>query len=190
MTLSAWQCTRARTSWECARARALFHRLARHALHAMALILALPAWSDDGRLTPARTLPGYAQECSACHIAYPPGLLPSTSWTSIMATLDRHFGSDASLEADGVLPIARWLETHAGTYRRVQGRPPEDRITRSAWFERKHRKVDASIWSLPSVRSPAQCQACHIGAEAGRFDDDELQVPQGSPAVQGRAWSR
>ncbi len=43
-------------------------------------------------------LPKYQQECAACHVAYPPGLLPAASWQRVMDNLPRHYGTDASLD--------------------------------------------------------------------------------------------
>ena len=160
------------------------------ALAALALLLgtAVPVLADRGREMPMNVPKVYQQECAACHLAYPPGLLPSVSWQRIMTGLDQHYGTDASLEPAQVQEISRWLNAHAGTYKRVNEVPPEDRITRSAWFERKHRKVEAAVWTLPSVKSAAQCAACHTGAEQGRFDDDNLRMPAGLSAAQKRAW--
>ena len=75
--------------------------------------------------------------------------------------------------------INGWLQAHAGTYKRVSEEPPQDRITRSAWFERKHRKIDPAVWKLASVKSAANCAACHTGADRGDFDDDNLKFPAG-----------
>jgi len=151
-------------------------------------LASLPAQADRGREMPQNVPKSYSQECAACHLAYPPGLLPAASWQRIMKGLDRHYGTDASLEPAQVQEIGRWLDAHAGTYKRVREAPPEDRITRSAWFERKHRKVEPAVWKLPSVKSAAQCAACHTGAEQGRFDDDDLRLPAGLSAAQKRAW--
>ena len=82
-----------------------------------------------------------------------------------------------------------WLQQHAGTSRRAAEEPPQDRITRSAWFEREHRKVDAAVWKLPSVKSAAQCAACHGDADQGRFDERALRLPAGLSASQRRAWN-
>ena len=100
-----------------------------------ALAAAASAWAD-GRLMPAQVLPVYKQECAACHMAYPPGMLPAASWQRIMSGLETHYGSDASLEPAQVQQVAAWLQAHAGTYKRVREEPPQDRITQSAWFER------------------------------------------------------
>jgi mono/diheme cytochrome c family protein len=105
-----------------------------------------------------------------------------------MTGLDRHYGTDATLDAATLKQLDAWLQAHAGTYKRVTGEPPEDRITRSAWFERKHRKIDAPVWKLPDVQSAANCAACHGGAAQGRFDDEELRQPAGLTPRQRQAW--
>jgi mono/diheme cytochrome c family protein len=159
---------------------------------AACIVLACLGWPSahaDGSRMPAKILPSYTAECAACHTAYPPGMLPASSWQRIMKGLDRHYGTDASLDAKTVAEIGQWLQTHAGTYKRVAEAPPQDRLTQSAWFERKHRKIEAAVWQLPSVKSAANCAACHTGTEQGFFDDDHLQRPAGLSARQSRAWN-
>ncbi|WP_108376573.1 diheme cytochrome c [Limnohabitans sp. T6-5] len=149
--------------------------------------LGMSAAHADGARMPAKILSSYTVECAACHTAYPPGMLPAKSWQRIMKGLDQHYGSDASLDAKTVAEIGQWLQTHAGTYKRVSEEPPQDRLTKSAWFERKHRNISSVVWSLPSVKSAANCAACHTGTEQGFFDDDHLQRPAGLSAHQTRA---
>lgn len=146
------------------------------------------ALADAGRTMPRNVPPIYLQECASCHVAYPPGMLPADSWQRIVNRLDRHFGIDASLDAPAAQRIGAWLQAHAGSGRRLAEPPPEDRITRAEWFERKHRKLDAGVWRLPSVGSAARCGACHAGAERGVFDDDGVQAPAGVTLRQRRAW--
>ena len=150
------------------------------------LLLSLLALSAHaGRRGMSPDVPAvYAKECGACHLAYPPGTLPAASWRRIVDGLERHYGTDASLDDASTARIDEWLQRYAGTWKRVREAPPQDRITRSAWFERKHRKVDAAVWRHASVRSAANCGACHAGAERGHFDDDDLRVPLGLPARQ------
>ena len=138
------------------------------------------AWSDAVRM-PAHIPPAYQQECGSCHLAYPPGFLPAQSWQRLMAGLDKHYGTDAALDPATVQQLAGWLQAHAGTYKRVSTTPPpQDRITQSAWFVRKHRQVDSPlVWKHASVKSAANCAACHAKADQGRLDDDELTFPRG-----------
>jgi hypothetical protein len=162
------------------------HNLMLFSLLGLAAVSA--AQADGGRMMPPNVPTAYTQECAACHLAYPPGLLPSQSWQRLMGGLDKHYGSDASLDAATTQQINTWLQAHAGTYKRVSEAPPQDRITRSAWFERKHRKIDPTVWKLASVKSAANCAACHTGADRGRFDDDNLQYPAGLDARLRRSF--
>jgi len=147
-----------------------------------ALALGASVRADDGpRAPPVPPLPKYQQECAACHIAYAPGLLPAASWQRLMSALPRHFGTDASLDATTVREISGWLAQHAGTAKKVRRDPtppPEDRITRAAWFTREHREVPAPTWKLPAVKSASDCAACHIRADEGDFSERNIRLPR------------
>lgn len=114
-------------------------------------------------------------ECGACHVPYPPQLLPARSWRTIMGGLDKHFGSDASLDPTAAAEIAAFLERNAGPDR---GLTASLRITDTQWFLRKHRKIPGAVWARPAVKSPANCAACHPGADSGGYDDDTATVPR------------
>lgn len=131
---------------------------------------------DDRRMVPL--LPKYQQECAACHLAYPPGMLPAATWKRVMNNLPRHYGTDASLDPATVKELASWLGANAGTYKRVSEEPPQDRITTSAWFERKHRKLAPDVWKRAAIGSRANCAACHTRADKGDFDDDNIRIPK------------
>jgi nitrate/TMAO reductase-like tetraheme cytochrome c subunit len=122
----------------------------------------------------------YRQECAACHIAYPPGMMPAASWQKLMAGLTKHYGADASLDDATVRELSTWLGVNAGTYRRVSEEPPQNRITQTAWFLRKHRdgEVPADVWKRASVRSASNCMACHAGADKGIFNEDAVRIPK------------
>ncbi len=141
------------------------------------LAFATPALAD-GNLLPRTPLKAYDAECTACHIAFPPALLPAGSWTRLMGRLDNHYGSDAALDPKVTAEITAWLQREAGTGKRARSEPPEHRITRSAWFERKHDEVRADIWKRASIKSPANCAACHQGAERGDYDEDSVRIPR------------
>jgi mono/diheme cytochrome c family protein len=145
----------------------------------IAIGLARAAIADDDR-SAARVplLPKYQQECAACHVAYPPGMLPAASWTRLMNTLPKHFGSDASLEPASAKQLSAWLATYAGSYKRVREVPPNDRITQSAWFINKHDEVPAAAWKLAAVKSAANCAACHTRANQGDFNERFVRIPR------------
>jgi mono/diheme cytochrome c family protein len=77
----------------------------------------------DKQMTPL--LPQYKQECASCHTPYPPGMMPAGSWKRLMGGLSKHYGTDASLDAKDLRDISGWLQTQAGTYRRVSEEPPQ-----------------------------------------------------------------
>lgn len=120
----------------------------------------------------------WREECSACHIAYPARFLPAASWKEIMRTLDDHFGADASIDAASVEKISRYLASAARSPTRTQAGPPILRITETRWFVHEHDEVSANQWRNPKVKSAANCGACHQDAEAGRFSERSLQIPQ------------
>jgi mono/diheme cytochrome c family protein len=122
--------------------------------------------------------PRYKQECAACHVAYPPGMLPTPSWLRVMNTLPHHYGTDASLDRTTAQELSAWLAANAGTSRRVREEPPQNRITRSVWFTRKHDEVAAATWKRPAVKSAANCAACHTRAEQGDFDEHDVRIPR------------
>jgi nitrate/TMAO reductase-like tetraheme cytochrome c subunit len=138
--------------------------------------LANAAGSKD--LQPPTISEKYRTECASCHLAYPPALLPVTSWRRLLSHLDNHYGVDASLEPAEVLEISKWLEPLAGTYKKVREEPAEDRITKAAWFVREHRKIDAEVWLRPSVKSAANCAACHTTADDGNYNDKFVRIPK------------
>jgi hypothetical protein len=123
-------------------------------------------------------LPKYQQECASCHVAFPPTLMPAASWGRIMGNLPHHFGTDASLDAATQKELTAWINANAGTYKRVSEEPPQDRITRTTWFVRKHNEISAATWKLPVVKSAANCTACHTTAEKGDFDERNIRTPR------------
>jgi Dihaem cytochrome c len=123
-------------------------------------------------------LPLYKQECAACHLAYPPRLLPAPSWQRLMDNLPEHFGTDASLEPDQVLALSRWLTANAATSKRHVQEPPQDRITRSAWFVREHDEVSPATWKRASIKSAANCMACHTQADQGNYNERYIRIPK------------
>jgi cytochrome c553 len=95
-----------------------------------------------------------------------------------MNGLDKHYGSDASLDASTLEQIKTWLQTYGGQGKRAREEPPQDRITRSVWFERKHREVSAATFKRASIKSPANCAACHGDAAQGNFEDNHVRIPK------------
>ena len=127
---------------------------------------------------PAQVNTKFQQECASCHMAYPPGLLPAASWTKIMAGLDRHFGADASLTPAETTDIANWLAKNASNRWTASTAPV--RISESAWFKAKHnsREIAPDVWKRASIKSPANCTACHSAADKGDFNENTIKIPK------------
>jgi len=121
----------------------------------------------------------WQKECGSCHVAYPPSLLPAASWREMMNTLDRHFGTDASLDAAQTKEILNFLTANAGRRAAVgkDGKPLQ-RITETNWFRHEHDEVPARLWKDARVKSPANCAACHQKAEAGDYSERSLRLPK------------
>lgn len=115
-------------------------------------------------------------ECGSCHVAYPPQLLPALSWQRLMQDLNRHFGTDASVDTATAAEIGAFLENHASGKRGIAAETTL-RVTGTAWFQREHRKVDASTWKNLKVKSAANCAACHTNAEAGDYHERGIRIP-------------
>ena len=135
-----------------------------------------PAWADGDRSSRVPPLPAYVQECGSCHVAFPPGLLPASSWQRLMAGLGRHFGSDASLDAASAAAIGAWLQAHAGSGKRATEAPRDDRLTQGAWFQREHREVRSRFGSS-AIKSASDCAACHTRAVDGSYREREIRLP-------------
>ncbi len=135
----------------------------------------------DGLSTPPVKDATTAKECGACHMLYPPGLLPARSWTRLMADLQNHFGDNADLDDTTRRAIAGYLAANAADHLRgrsgkmvrglAAGEPPL-RISELPYFRKEHRRIGPAELQRRSAKSIADCKACHAGAEQGRFDDD------------------
>jgi len=118
----------------------------------------------------------HQQECASCHLAYPPGLLSAASWTRIMGGLNKHYGTDASLDEATTQEILVWLKSRAEKYSREE--PAQDRISKTRWFVHEHDEVSAATWKSAKVGSPANCGACHTDAVKGDFNEHAIRIPR------------
>lgn len=119
----------------------------------------------------------YEAECASCHIAYPPALLSQQSWKNVMSGLSKHFGTDASLDPKAQTELTNWLVKNATTRQKYSETAPDNRITKTAWFIRKHDEVRSDVWKQASIKSPANCGACHIDAANGNFSEKNIKIP-------------
>ncbi len=145
----------------------------------LALCLAASASSaSEGRYSINH--PGYQQECGSCHVAYPPQMLSSASWRAVMGGLDKHFGTDASLDEKTHSQILRFLLANAGKRSTDSNGKPLLRITETRGFIHEHsEELPQDIWKHPAVKTAANCQACHTAADKGDYSERSLRLPKG-----------
>ena len=128
---------------------------------------------------PSSELDSYRAECGACHIAYPPRLLPASSWQAVMSRLDKHFGTDASVDASTARSISDFLARYAGSDRHTRDSSAVPlRITQTRWFRHEHDEIAPGVWKRKSVGVPSNCTACHADAAQGRFNEHTVRIPQ------------
>ena len=116
------------------------------------------AHAVNGKL-PVSANAKWKEECGSCHVAYPPQLLTAENWQSLMGGLDKHFGSNAALDANDNKEILGFLKRHAGSGERYSA--ASLRISDTPWFKREHRVISAKEWTHPEVKSRSNCSACH-----------------------------
>jgi cytochrome c553 len=133
---------------------------------------------DDEERMPAVKNVAWQTGCGSCHVAFPPSLLPAESWRAVMSGLDKHFGSDASLDAPTAREIGAFLDKNAGSNRHATLGKPILRITETRWFVREHDEVSDRTWKNPKVKSAANCAACHTEAESGNYGERSIRIPK------------
>jgi hypothetical protein len=156
--------------------------------------------ASDGEGRSMSTVPvnkTYKTECSSCHLAFPAALMAARDWQLLMGGLDKHFGTDATLDINATKEILDYLTTESnnGQYARKgrlgqvtnavsQSASPNPnsmpRLTQTEWFVRKHdsREVSSALWKHPLVKSPANCAACHTTAEQNNFSERNIKLPR------------
>lgn len=141
-----------------------------------------------GRQLPPVSNTKWKAECSSCHMAYHPGLLPERSWKKVMAGLDKHFGENAALDAPTRAEIEQFLVLNSAdqaanrrSRRIVQSIPASEtplRISETAYFKGKHDEISAATFKRKSIGSASNCIACHQGAEKGDFSESLVKIPR------------
>ena len=136
-------------------------------------------------ITPVNN-PTYEEECGACHFPYQPELLLSGSWEKIMTGLDDHFGEEIEIDTESINAISGYLISNSAEkssakravkiVKSLKGRTPI-RISEIPYIIDKHDEIDSKIFNRESIGSLANCTACHITAEKGIYDDDDVVIP-------------
>jgi hypothetical protein len=158
--------------------------MTRSAIILAGALLVTPALADeDGIRLPPVDHAATAKECGACHLVFPPQMLPARSWTRIMEGLDDHFGENASLDQAARDEIAAYLASRAADtpgapgarrfLRRLGQHDVPIRITEIPWWVRAHDEIRPARYTSEKVKSKANCIACHRTADKGEYFEEE-----------------
>lgn len=131
--------------------------------------------------------PVFKEQCGECHFAYQPELLPSASWRKILENLDDHFGDAVELDDDAKRIILDYLNANGAEkssakigvriMRSLRNQIPL-RITDTPYIKDKHYEISSDVLNRESIGSLSNCTVCHITAESGNYDDDDVRIPK------------
>ncbi len=167
---------------------------------ALAITLGVLAFGAAGVATLA-TLPGrgvppaaldpvFAEQCGACHLAFPPSLAPAATWDGIMADLRHHFGADATLSSEQVAHIRAWLDANSAEHwdtlpshvLRARAADGSLRITDTPGWRRMHRHIPDAVFTAKPIYRRSNCAACHHDAATARFAPQSIAIPGAAPS--------
>jgi cytochrome b len=128
----------------------------------------------------------YAEQCGACHLAFPPSLAPAATWDRLLADLQHHFTADATLSADQVAHLRVWLDANAAEHwdtlpahrLRTPAADGSLRITDTPGWRRLHRRIAPAIFTAAPVYRRSACEECHADAATGRFAPQAIAIPR------------
>lgn len=148
----------------------------------------LPSWDELTRSGVATVdNQKYSGECGSCHMAYPAGLLPSSSWEKLMSSLDNHFDESAELASEERTEILNYLLNNAAErvnyalskkmVNNIKGEVPL-RISQLPYFLHEHDEIPKRlVTENADVGSFSNCNACHSKAEQGLFNEHDVIIP-------------
>ncbi len=133
----------------------------------------------------AKENPAFYKECISCHTLFPPFLLPSKSWVSMMDGLENHFGDDASLDAQTTASIKEFLvknsaesSTKESSLRILASLEKEKTylaITEMPFWKNRHKKIDKAVYTQKEIGKPSNCKACHANIENGLLNNRDIK---------------
>jgi len=101
--------------------------------------------------------------------------------------LDDHFGEEIEADPDTIKSISDYLKANAAEkssarrlkkiMRRLGNQVPMS-ITDIPYIREKHHDLDPAVFKGESIGSLANCTACHMTAEKGIYDDDDVKIPK------------
>jgi len=129
----------------------------------------------------------WKEECGDCHLAYHPVLLPARSWVELMIQQQQHFDEDLDLDKETVEEITKFLVKYSAESklnepaRKILSHEPKSktpiRVIATQYWKEKHHEIKNDIWSDSLVQNKGNCEACHLDANQGWFEDSAMRIP-------------
>ncbi len=130
----------------------------------------------------------WRENCSECHIAFHPSLLPARSWQKIFNTQHQHFEDDLDLDDETITELLKFHLDNAAekelteAARKILYYTPENvtpiRITKTIYWEKKHKDIDEAYWKHDKIKIKGNCDACHLDAKEGTYEDSDMRLPE------------
>lgn len=104
----------------------------------------------------------YLKNCSGCHAAIPPEVLPTDTWRKLLQNPQKHYGKKLP---ELISFDARLIWNYLKDFSRplAQDEPVPMYAYQSRYFKALHPRVE-----LPNPPTELSCQSCHPGAQ--KFD--------------------
>lgn len=101
----------------------------------------------------------YLENCSSCHLALPPEVLPTESWRQILQQPNQHYGQALQpLIGPSLLVMWDYIRTYSRPI--IEKEPVPYRVSESRYFKALHPRVE-----LPKPTRLGTCLSCHPGAD-------------------------
>ncbi|WP_245391653.1 diheme cytochrome c [Aliarcobacter cryaerophilus] len=101
-----------------------------------------------------------------------------------MNDLENHFGDDASLDEKTNQDILTFLLKNSAETSTMQaswnflnsiGDKDIIALTKTSYWERKHKKIPKEVFKNEKVKSVANCKACHSDIEKGLIENENIK---------------
>ncbi|MBN2895107.1 MAG: cytochrome b/b6 domain-containing protein [Campylobacterales bacterium] len=132
----------------------------------------------------------YATDCGTCHKPYPAYLFPQKSWERLMNDLHEHFNeriTEQNISIPARASIQQYLFEHSAEHSTREaavkmlasiGDAAPISSSKVLYWRETHAQIDPSVYKRPSIKSRANCAACHIDFEFGVLDDTKIVIPK------------
>lgn len=126
--------------------------------------------------------------CGECHLAFHPALLPVRSWEKILDQQSDHFGEDLYLENDEIQTLRKFALQNAAETQLTEAslfmastlspHTTPIQIIKTSYWQSTHAHIDFEVIQQRLQINPIDCDACHLDADTGVFQDTLMRIPK------------